>query len=111
MSTWTIEYDSLEQSLEQLGVADATLNFTAQAKSTLSIRLPGVPSLISAPPIPYGGAIKLRRNRTLAAGVYSGGEIVFQGTQVTRRGSAQPGSPADTLIFSDAWFELENLVF
>jgi hypothetical protein len=108
---WTLVYAGTEKSFQDWGFTEPRLHLASQSQSTFTVRIPGATNLVAAPPIPFEGAIKIYRNRALGAGVYSGGEIVFQGKQVTRRGSANSENPADTLVFGDAFYDLERLVF
>lgn len=108
---WTLVYGGTEKSFQDWGFTDPQLTLKSQTQSTFTVRVPGFANLVAAPPIPFEGAVTIYRNRTFGGGSYGGGEIVFQGRQVTRRSAANSQSPADTLIFGDAFYDLENLVF
>src|ERR1043166_956741 len=107
MGIWTLEHvGGLEQSFPDWGFTMPRLEFASQGRTSLTVRMPGVTNLVAVPPIPFEDHVILRRNRTVVAGVFSGGQTVFQGRQVTRRGRAIPAQPADMLTFADAWYDL-----
>jgi len=108
---WTLLYAGTEKSFQDWGFTDPRMRLVSQAQSTFTVRVPGVANLVAAPPIPFRGQVTIRRNRSFGSGVYSGGSIVFQGRQVTRKGAANSESPSDMLTFADAWWDLENLAF
>ncbi|PWU18899.1 MAG: hypothetical protein C5B50_07735 [Verrucomicrobia bacterium] len=110
ISFWTLEYSGTEKSFQDWGFTDAVLSLKSQARSTFSVRVPGVSNLITNPPIPFEGQVIIRRNRAAGGGGFSGGEIVFKGRQVTDRRAATQ-APGQTLVFADAWYDLENTVF
>ncbi len=113
----TLEYAGSERSMASWGFTDPTLDIGNQGRSTFSVKKPGAVTVSvteAALPIPWGGDVIVRRNRSSAAGVdntFSGGEVIFKGGQRTRRGSASPEDPEDGYTFVDAWWELENLTF
>jgi hypothetical protein len=116
---WTLEYvaagqsvmTGLEKALADWGFANPKLEFVSQQRSRFMVQVPGATNLVAAPPIPFEGYVVLRRNRTGSGTAWSGGQIVFQGRQTTRTGIADPPAPRDQLTFSDAMYDLENLVF
>lgn len=79
-----------------------------------TVRIPGASGLTAAPPIPFEAQVIIRRNQDSADGSdnsFSGGEIIFQGRQISRSIRALPLDPGLGLEFGDAWYDLERLVF
>ena len=116
---WTLSYDDtgVEKSLTDWGFAYPVLEYESQGRTVFKETNPGARAVVNPPLIPFNGLVSLYRNRTTPApnappGTgWSGGQRVFQGRQVTRRGAASPREPLDLLTFADAWYDLENLVF
>jgi hypothetical protein len=110
MSFWTLEYDGVEQSFQEWGFTDPRMSPRKLAVTTFRVRISGATNLVADPPIPHMGQVIIRRGRTTHLGGFTGGEIVFQGRQITDQRLATR-NPADVLTFGDAWWDLENLVF
>ena len=109
MGVWTLEYNGTEQTFAAWGFTDPKSSIVSQRGHTFTVRMPGAVGLVNNPPIPFKGAVIVRRART-GSGPYSGGEIVFQGKQVTDRRMASQ-SPADMLTFADAFWDLGRITF
>ena len=103
----TLTYAGVETSISTMGFTDPLQRINSQGKSTFTMRIPGAASLLSAPPIPYGGAVKITK---YPLGVAANKFIIFQGKQITNKLLATR-EPAGTLTFADAWHDLEMLVF
>src|ERR1035441_5210744 len=102
---WTLEYSGTEQSFQDWGFTEPHMRPRKLAATPFTVRVPGVANLVAGPPVPFKGQVIIRRNREAG---YSGGEIVFQGRQITDQRVASK-SPAETLTFADAWWDFENL--
>ena len=111
MSFWTLQYDGEEKSFKDWGFTDPRLQPRKLTVTTFTVKIPGATNLVSDPPIPFKGRVIIRRHReVMDGGGFSGGEIVFQGRQITDRRLATR-NPADVLTFGDLWGDLENLTF
>ena len=112
MTFWTLEYNGGEKSFQSWGFTDPHMRPRKLAATTFTVRIPGATNLVADPPVPHMGQVIIRRKRASADGgaTFSGGEIVFQGRQITDKRMATR-SPADVLTFADAWWDLENLTF
>jgi hypothetical protein len=98
----TLEYSATEQRLKDWGFTEPVLTLVSQGKGIFNVRAPGK-DLTAAADIPFEGAVKIRDSL--------GGNLIFQGRNITRRGTANPNARADLFSFADAWYDLENTPF
>lgn len=108
---WTLSYNGAEKTFPEWGFTDPRTSIANQRGHRFTVRVPGAKNLSGAPPIPFEGQVVIQRGRALGEdGNYSGGEIIFQGKQITDRRVAST-SPADVLTFGDAFWDLERITF
>jgi hypothetical protein len=113
-TAWTLKYGATEKTFAAWGFTNPMTFDSQQQAVQFTVRVPGAANLVNEPPIPFLGQVTIYRDRTVGQGrdgfTFSGGEIVFQGRQVTDRKTANQ-SPAETLTFADAWWDLERITF
>jgi hypothetical protein len=109
MTYWTITCGGIEKSLADWGVLDVSRKLTNNGTDTLSFG--AVADFDAADVFAFGAAVVLRKGRTLAAGVYSGGTQWFVGEvrQTPRRLSANSESHGYVVAGPLAW--LTELVY
>lgn len=103
-------FPGTEYSFQALNLTDPNLRFSSQGVYHLTVRIPGATNLVSDPPMPFKRFVIIRRGRTGSGNAWSGGEIIFQGRQVTDRKVASQ-SPVDMLTFANGWWDLQQVVF
>ncbi|HZQ46822.1 MAG TPA: hypothetical protein VFC07_07425 [Verrucomicrobiae bacterium] len=108
---WTLEYNGVEKTLADFGLAQVRRTLVSQGIDELTFRAVGA-AADAAPLFPYKATVTLWRDRQRdSQGDWSGGTTWFQGlvTQVPRNGSLDAESMAYKV--SGPWWYLENLVF
>jgi len=110
--SWTLEYDSTEQTLEAWGLReDLRLDRGNQVADRLTVSQRG--DADDASSFAYGGAVIVRRDRTWNAGTeaWESGTVYFAGkcTDLEHIGDG----PAEGLqyTFAGPWWDFEHLVF
>jgi hypothetical protein len=107
---WTLEHDGVEKSLVDWGLSErVTRTRMNQAPDVVTIYAPGAMDAASA--FAYGAAVVVRRDRTFAAGAYSGGTIFFRGKAGLAQRSGSGASEGINYRFYGPWWDLQRLVF
>ncbi len=111
-SLWTLSCNGAEKTFREWGFTDPKSSIANLRGHLFTVRVPGAKNLTKNPPIPFEGQVVIRRGRMRQDdGSYGGGDIVFQGKQVTERRQCNPTAPADMLTFADAFWDLERITF
>jgi hypothetical protein len=99
-STWT------ETSLTALGVGISfKIEFGTHGESKVTLPLPTSPPETNIV-IPFEAPCILYTGRTLTAGAYTGGSILFQGRRTDNSGSSGPQGANQQIVIEDAWYDL-----
>ncbi len=98
--SWTLDDGTTNQSLALWGFSQPVLDVPSQQRSTLTV-FQAATDLTAAPPIAFGTGVKLKQS----------GSQVWVGKQVEDRPNAVTGESGRHLVFADAWWDLENLIF
>lgn len=94
--------------LQSLGYTDPIFKLLSRASSTVTIKKSGDDPANPAD-IDYQTPVRIYAE---LAGLNSGEKtIIFQGRRTDFTGSAEPASRNTEMVFSDAWWDLENIVF
>lgn len=115
MSTWTIQYNGLEQSAAAWGLTAApVLRLRVQAAAEFQFKMAGADPA-GAAPFPFEAPVIIRQNRVGAVGGWandgSANHFVFQGRLVSPQGMISGTVRDVTLVFKDPWYDLENIPF
>jgi hypothetical protein len=107
---WTIAYNGAEKLLSDWGLSAVTRKLVSQGIDELTFRADGTPA-DAAPLFTNHSTLVLWRDRSLNAGVFSGGVRWFQGlvVQVPRAGA--PDAEGMMYKVVGPWWYLDNLVF
>ena len=108
---WTLTYAGTEKALADWGItADILAEFCNKEKDVLTLRTIEQFDPAAAQ-FAWGNKLVARRDRTLSAGVYSGGTIFFQGYVADTVTSADGSSQAMGYKVFSVWWLLERLIF
>lgn len=106
---YTVGGTTTEISFEALGVGrQPYLTLNTHRSSTFTLPLPGTAPELAAT-IPFEAPCVIYTGRAYAAGVWSGGSILFQGRRVDNYGSVSGSSVSSELVMEDAWYDLRFL--
>jgi len=111
MTYWTLEYAGVEKAFADWGFTAESAQLVRANMAPDVLTISAAQSTDHALSFAYGGAVKVRRNRTYAASTYSGGSLYFQGKATV---PSRMGSAAQELIryqFNGPWWDFERLVF
>ncbi len=115
MTSFTLTYTppsgpAVEQSIAKWnGSLDAQLECSNLEADILSITCPG--SVDGPYQFAWGQPVILRRDRAYAAGVWSGGSIMFSGRVITPRRVGRGQEEKIEYRFAGPWWDLKRLVF
>jgi hypothetical protein len=114
MNTLTLTYAGTERFLADWGVAaeGVTLRLLSRAVSTFTCTIAGgAPETAPILNVPFEAQVIIQINRTYSGGVFGGGSILFVGRRIDLNGRALPSGGSLQLVFADAWYDLEHLIF
>ena len=108
----TLTCNGVEKSFVDWGFAASSVkgNKVNQSESSFTATITGVSIATEAttPTFPFEAIVVVRANRTISAGVYSGGTIKFQGKRVGQPLKASGRGQGVTYKFENAWYDLKN---
>jgi hypothetical protein len=115
MGTWTIQYSGTEKSAAAWGLTAAPVwRARTQAAQQFSFQMPGADPA-GASPFPFEAQVIIRQNRTGGGTAWtndaSANHFVFQGRLISPVGNVSGSRQDITLVFQDAWYDLENIPF
>lgn len=110
MNAITITYAGAEQFLSALGYSQASMELVSQAPSKFIVRkADGDPAV--AADFPFEGQVIIQMDRVFSGGAFSGGTVIFKGRRTDFNGHADPRNPSTEMVFEDAWYDLEHIMF
>lgn len=114
MGLWTLEYDGLEQTFADWGLAHegaaGTFVNGGHGMDQFAITVPGA-KVDDAPLFPFEAAVKVRRNRTLTGGVFSGGALEFQGKRFNIVLEGRPEFEGVIYVFVGPAYDLQATAY
>ena len=107
---YTLEYNSVEKSLDDWGISGPRRNALNQGFDHFAFDIDG--DFLAADPFPYGAKIIFRIGRALAGAAWSGGSIDYIGYRVDHFRAADASMERFQYKFESAWgFFFELLTF
>ena len=104
-------YNGTEKTLADWGYGiDAKLTLLSQAPSKFTVSKE-LDDPTSDEDIPNWGVVEIWKDRTVTAGVFSGGTRIFVGRRTDFDRVAQPDNPKTMRVFEDPWYDLTTITF
>ncbi|MDB6109991.1 MAG: hypothetical protein JWR69_1741 [Pedosphaera sp.] len=111
MNSLSLTYNGEERFFEDWGIADPRLRLLSRGASSLILPMPGSDPTADGE-IPDQGLVVVRMNRTFKTGTgWDVGTIIFQGRRTDLSASARPEADYVTMVISDPWYDLEQIIF